>query len=92
VQVVPRRVLLIEDIVATKFKCCKIWLACDVVAGDVIATEGARAESIIECGWFPRAALERETVYPWIIRGREWNSFRDPQFVVEVSPSRRATF
>jgi 8-oxo-dGTP diphosphatase len=92
VSVVARRVLLIEDIVATQFKCCKVWLACDVVAGTASLTAGARREGIREVRWFRRAELAHETVYPWIVQAREWSTFREPAGAAEVSPSRRATF
>jgi ADP-ribose pyrophosphatase YjhB (NUDIX family) len=92
VQITPRRVLLIEDIVATRFKCCKIWFACDLVSGEVTATDGARTEGIIEARWFRRADLEAETVYPWIVQARDWASFWDARYVTEFSPSRLASF
>jgi ADP-ribose pyrophosphatase YjhB (NUDIX family) len=92
VRVAPGAVLLIEDILAIHFKMCKVWLACDVVAGDVSATEGARLEEIVEARWFRRSELDSETVYPWIVTERAWSSFRARQFPTEVSASRRARF
>lgn len=71
---------------------CKVWLACDVVAGELTATEGARMEGIIEARWFTRAALELETVYPWIVKERDWLSFSRQDYPAEVSPTREATF
>lgn len=92
VRVAPGPVLLIEDILATRFKMCKIWLACDVVAGEVSATEGARLEGIVEARWFRRAELDSETVYPWIVTERAWHSFRARGYATEISPPRRANF
>jgi 8-oxo-dGTP pyrophosphatase MutT (NUDIX family) len=92
VSVAPGRVLLIEDILTTRFKMCKVWLACDVVGGDVSATEGARLEEIAEARWFHRAELDSERVYPWIVTARAWQSFRDPRHATEVSPPRHADF
>ena len=91
VRVAPGPVLLIEDILATHFKMCKVWLACDVVAGDVSLTEGARLEKILEARWFRRAELDSETVYPWIVT-EPWLSFRARQYATEISPPRRACF
>jgi 8-oxo-dGTP diphosphatase len=92
VRVAPGAVLLIEDILAIHFKMCKVWLACDVVAGDVSATEGARLEEIVEARWFRRSELDSETVYPWIVTERAWSSFRARQYPTEVSAPRRAHF
>jgi 8-oxo-dGTP diphosphatase len=92
VRVAPGPVLLIEDILATHFKMCKVWLACDVVAGDVSLTEGARLEKILEARWFRRAELDSETVYPWIVTERAWLSFRARQYATEISSPRRARF
>jgi 8-oxo-dGTP pyrophosphatase MutT (NUDIX family) len=92
VRVAPGAVLLIEDILATHFKMCKVWLACDVVAGDVGATEGARLEEIVEARWFRRAELDSERVYPWIVTERPWPTFRGRPYPTEVSSPRRARF
>jgi hypothetical protein len=90
VRVAPGPVLLIEDILATHFKMCKVWLACDAVAGNVSATEGAQLEEILEARWFRRAELNSETVYPWIVTGVHGLSFRTRQYATEISPPRRA--
>ncbi len=91
-RVVPGPVLLIEDILATHFKMCKVWIGCDAVEGDVSATDGAREEGILEARWFRRPELESETVYPWIVTGRAWASFRARDYATEISPPRLARF
>jgi 8-oxo-dGTP pyrophosphatase MutT (NUDIX family) len=90
VRVAPGPVLLIEDILATHFKMCKVWIGCDVLAGEVSATEGAEREGILEARWFRRVELNSEIVYPWIVTGRAWPSFRAPEYPTEISPPRRA--
>jgi 8-oxo-dGTP pyrophosphatase MutT (NUDIX family) len=92
VRVAPGPVLLIEDILTARFKMCKVWLACDVVAGEVSVTDGAQLEEIVEARWFRRAELDSETVYPWIVTGRDWQSFRARGYAPEISPPRRADF
>ncbi|HEY7601408.1 MAG TPA: NUDIX domain-containing protein [Methylomirabilota bacterium] len=92
VRVVPGPVLLIEDVLATRFKMCKVWLGCDILAGEVSATEGARREGILEARWFRRPELDSETVYPWIVTARPWPSFRAREYGTEISPPRRARF
>jgi 8-oxo-dGTP diphosphatase len=92
VRVAPGPVLLIEDILATHVKMCKVWIGCDVVAEDVSATEGARSEGILEARWFRRTELDSETVYPWIVTERAWSSFRARGYATEISPPRLARF
>lgn len=86
------RVLLIEDIVASQFKMCKVWQVAGVVDGEITATEGARLEGIVEARWFTRSELDHETVYPWIIQAHDWAAWRKPDFATIVSASRPATF
>ncbi len=43
---------------------CKTWMLCECVSGDVVPTDGARAEGITEAGWFKKGQLENEVVYP----------------------------
>jgi 8-oxo-dGTP pyrophosphatase MutT (NUDIX family) len=92
VRVAPGSVLLIEDIVATRFRMCKVWFGCDIVAGEVRATEGARLEEIVEARWFRRDELDSETVHPWIVTERAWPSFQVRPYATEISPPRRARF
>ena len=90
--VAPGPVLLIEDILATRCKMCKVWLSCDVVAGDVSPTEGAHLENILEARWFRRDELDAEIVYPWIVTERAWQLFRARPYATEISRPRRALF
>ena len=92
VRVAPGPVLLIEDLLTARFKMCKVWIGCDVVEGDVSATEGAREEGILEARWVRRVELESETVYPWIVTERAWSSLRDRGYAAEISPPRQARF
>jgi 8-oxo-dGTP pyrophosphatase MutT (NUDIX family) len=92
VLVSPGRVLLIEDILASQFKCCKVWLACTVVRGDPMLTDDARREGICEVGWFRRPQLTHERVYPWILQAHDWSAFTTAAYTAPVSPSRHATF
>jgi len=92
VRVAVGRLLLVEDILATKFKMCKIWHLAEVVDGEVTATDGARVEGIVEARWYTRPELDAETVFPWIIKAHDWTRWRSPGFVALASPARRATF
>ena len=92
VMVRPRRVLWIEDLQCSRFKMCKIWVLCDVVSGDVIPTDGARAEGITEVGWFKKGQLEHEVVYPPPVMQHEWEEFRSDHWEAQCLPSRIASF
>ena len=92
VMVRPRRVLWIEDLQCSRFKMCKIWVLCDVVSGDVIPTDGARAEGITEVGWFKKGQLEHEVVYPPPVMQHEWEEFRSDHWEAQCLPSRLANF
>jgi 8-oxo-dGTP diphosphatase len=88
----PRRVLWIEDLQCSRFKMCKIWMLCDLVSGDVRPTDGARAEGIIEAGWFKRGQLEEEIVYPPPVMRHDWDEFRSNHWEAQCLPSRVANF
>ncbi len=88
----PRRVLWIEDLQCSRFKMCKTWMLCDVVSGDVMPTEGARAEGIAEAGWFKRDQLGSEVVYPPPLMQHDWDEFRSDNWEAQCLPSRVANF
>jgi len=88
----PRRVLFIEDLVSTRFKMCKIWVLCDPASGDIQRTEGARAEGIVEAGWFTRDALADEVVYPSPVMAYDWRAFARADWQVQCLPSAAADF
>jgi 8-oxo-dGTP diphosphatase len=92
VMVRPRRVLWIEDLQCPRFKMCKIWMLCDMVGGDVMPTDGARAEGITEVGWFKKGQLENEVVYPLPIIQHDWDEFRSDHWEAQCLPSRIASF
>jgi len=86
----PRKVLWIEDLEGRHFKMCKTWMLCDVVSGDVVPTEGARAEGITEAAWFRKGQLENEVVYPPPIMQYDWDEFRSDRWQAQCLPLRTA--
>ena len=88
----PRRVLWIEDLQCSRFKMCKTWMLCDIVSGDVMPTDGARAEGITEAGWFRKGQLENEVVYPSPIMQHDWDEFQSDNWEAKCLPSRIADF
>jgi 8-oxo-dGTP diphosphatase len=92
VMVRPHRVLWIEDLQCSRFKMCKIWMLCDVVWGDAIPTEGARAEGITEAGWYKKGQLQNEIVYPTPVMQHDWDDFGSDHWETECLPSQIASF
>ena len=92
VMVRPHRVLWIEDLQCSRFKMWKIWMLCDLVSGDIMPTDAARAEGISEVGWFKKDQLENEVVYPPPIMQYDWDEFRSDHWEAQCLPSRIASF
>ena len=92
VMVRPRRVLWIEHLQCTGFTMQKSWMLCDVVSGEVVPTDSARAEGITEAGWFKKGQLENEVVYPPPIMQHDWDEFRSDNWEAQCLPSRVADF
>ena len=88
----PHRVLWIEDLHCSRFKMCKIWMLCDVISGEVMPTDGARAEGITEARWFKKGELEHEIVFPPPVMQHDWDEFRSERWQVQCLPSRVASF
>jgi len=91
-RVAPRKVLCIEDLLCRHFKMCKIWILCDIVDGELRATEDARIEGITAAGWYARDALKDETVFPSIIADSDWSAFTTDNWQVVCLGLRRADF
>jgi ADP-ribose pyrophosphatase YjhB (NUDIX family) len=88
----PFRVLWIEDLECSQFKMCKTWMLCDVISGEVVPTEGARAEGITEAGWFRKEKLKNEVVYPPPVMEHNWDEFRSDHWEAQCLPTRIASF
>ena len=92
VKVQPRRVVIIEDLLCSRFKMSKVWMLCDAVGGTVRQTEGAAKEGIIEAGWFTKSQLAGEVVFPSPLIQHDWSQLRAENWQVECLPSRTAGF
>jgi len=88
----PQKVVVIEDLVCSRFKMCKAWMICQVVDGVARRTEGAEKEGIVDAGWFTRPQLDDEVVYPLPLLQDDWNRLRSDAWQAECLPSRRAGF
>jgi ADP-ribose pyrophosphatase YjhB (NUDIX family) len=92
VSVQPRRVVIIEDLICSRVKMCKVWMICEVVEGRIRRTEGAEKEGIIEAGWFTRAQLAGEVVFPPPLLQFDWAQLRSEDWQVACLPSRKTSF
>ena len=92
VTVVARRPLAVENLLCSQIRICKTWFLCDVVAGDVHETQGARDEGIMQAGWFAKDELSREIVFPSILMQHDWASLAAPDWTVKWLELRRAIF
>lgn len=88
----PKRVIAIEDLLSSRFKMSKVWMACEVANGQICNTEEARKEGIIEAGWFTKERIAGEVVFPALLMQYDWNRFQDDGWKVECLPSRKANF
>ena len=88
VSVLPHKVLMVEDLACTRFKMCKIWMLCEATSGEVKQTDAAKAEGIIQARWFKRNELVNELVFPCLVMGNSWDSFKSESWYVQCLPSR----
>jgi ADP-ribose pyrophosphatase YjhB (NUDIX family) len=92
VTVRPKRVVVIEDLVCSRFKMSKVWMICEVVEGEVRGTEEAEKEGIIEAAWYTRDQLANEVVFPAALIQHDWAQLRSEHWQVKCLPSRKANF
>jgi len=91
VQVSPGKIILIEDLLASKYRVIKAWFLCAIVGGKLQQqTEEAQIEGITEVGWFSKAQLANETVYPEILKTVAWKDLLN--FEVQYLPLKKAHF
>ena len=92
VRVQPKRVVIIEDLICTRFKMIKVWMVCEVIEGNVSKTDGAKKEGIIEAAWFTKTQLAGEVVFPLPLIQHDWDQLRSENWQVECLPTRKADF
>ena len=91
-EVRPKAVVMIEDLIGSRFKMIKIWMTCNITGGSFSKTQGALAEGIVEVGWFNREQPTTETVFPSILLERNWDILQNIDVRVEIAPSRQVGF
>jgi len=91
-EVNPSKILFIEDLVSSKYRFVKIWFLCEPVGGQLMNTQDAIDEGIIEAGWYRKEKLESETVYPPIIMDINWRGFFEDNWEAKYLGLRYADF
>jgi 8-oxo-dGTP diphosphatase len=75
IEIVPDKIVCVEDLYSRKYRMVKIWFLCRMVGGQLERTQGAIAETIIEAKWYAKEDLKNEVVYPRIIMESDWDLF-----------------
>jgi 8-oxo-dGTP diphosphatase len=71
----PYRVIFVEEFLSRNYRHIKIWLLCCLVRGELIETPEAKKEGILEVGWYNKADLADEVVYPEPLKTTDWQAF-----------------
>jgi len=74
-EVMPSKVLFIEDMISRSVRIVKFWYLCKPTGGTLARTQGAIDEKIIEAGWYRKEQLKNEVVYPQILKDTDWKEF-----------------
>ncbi len=75
IEIVPEKILCVEDLYSRKYRMVKVWFLCKMVGGQLEKTQGAIDETIIEAKWYTKEELKNEVVYPQIITNFDWELF-----------------
>ncbi len=90
ITVEPKRVIAIEDLDCTRYKMIKVWMFCEIVAGEIRKTAAAEIEGIVEAGWFTQEQLCQEKVYPDLLKQYDWRLFHADSWRAVIYPTRKA--
>jgi 8-oxo-dGTP pyrophosphatase MutT (NUDIX family) len=74
-EVSPRKVLFLEDLLSRRHRILKIWFLCNLIGGQLAATQGALEEGITGVAWYRKDELINEVVYPPALLSYDWETF-----------------
>lgn len=94
INVKPGKLLLVEDLLSSKYRLTKIWFLCTVIGGTLATelTEEAQIEGIVNVGWYNKEQLQKEIVYPELLLNHDWRDFAKDNFVVKYLDLKKADF
>ena len=91
--VLPGKILAVEDLLSSKHRLIKIWFLCTLTGGQLQPnTQAAQDEGIIEVGWHTKEQLANEVVYPSIIKDCDWKQFAHADWMVKYLGLTKADF
>jgi 8-oxo-dGTP pyrophosphatase MutT (NUDIX family) len=94
IDVNPKRVIIIEDIISASYKdmgickMIKIWMLCDYIGGEIQKTKEAEEEGIIDADWFTIEQLGNEKVYPKVLLENDWEEMKKESWGIIILSSR----
>lgn len=91
-EVNPGKVLFIEDLDSRRYRFVKIWFLCEPIGGQLVKTQGAIDEGIIEAGWYRKEELKVEIVYPPILMNIDWQKFSEDNWKAKYLDLKYADF
>lgn len=65
---------------------------CEIIGGQLVDTQEAKAEGIIGVGWFSKTELDGKIIFPSIVLENEWTDFTAKNWEVKYAGLRRAKF
>jgi 8-oxo-dGTP diphosphatase len=92
IEIVPDKILCVEDLNSRKYRMVKIWFLCRMVGGQLERTQGTVDETIIEANWYTKNRLQNEVVYPSIIMAYDWKDFSKNDWQLKYLELRYADF
>ena len=84
----PYKILFIEDLISRRNRVVKIWLLCRPIGGQLVKTQGAVDEGIIEARWYRKEELKDEVVYPTILASTDWRKFLEDSWEAKYLESK----
>lgn len=88
----PGKMLLVEDLLSSKYRLTKIWFLCSFVGGTLMKTHEAEIEGIVDVNWYSKSQLGNEIVYPEILINFDWRELLSDNFNVEYLALKKANF
>ena len=84
----PSKILFVEDLISPRNRVVKIWFLCQPIGGDLIETQSAVDEGIVEARWYRKEELEDEVIYPSILINTDWRAFLQDNWEVKYLESK----
>ncbi|MFH1832063.1 MAG: NUDIX domain-containing protein [bacterium] len=92
IEVRPTKMLFVEEILSKRHRMVKTWFLCEFIDGELLETEDAKDEGIIEVCWYKKEQLTNEIVYPEILKEIDWTKFKEKNWELEYLGIHKADF